>query len=162
MGIFQRIWSAIAGSELLPPSMSNSSPMIASKNESTSFEIELVPTETSDPYQVHTHLPHCSDHFLFTKDCALCQEIMQAHPQKLHPVSRSFGFTDNVATASLTPTLGNLGPTPANAALQSASAIILQAEVPYRTVSETLAVNTLVDTVVDAVDRIEIDSIKSD
>ena len=87
---------------------------------------------------------------------------MRAHHQKLHPVSRSFGFTDNVTTVSLTPTLGNLGPTPANAALQSTSAIMLQAEVPYRTVSETLAVNTLVDTVVDAVDQIEIDSIKSD
>jgi hypothetical protein len=40
--------------------------------------------------------------------------------------------------------------------------MILQAEVPFRTVSETIAVNSLVDAVVDAVAQIEIDSIKND
>jgi hypothetical protein len=88
--------------------MSKSSPIPASKNEAPSSEIELVSTETSDPYQDHTHLPDCSDHLLFTQDCVLCQEIMQAHHQKPHPVSRSFGFTGHVTghvtTASLRPT----------------------------------------------------------
>ena len=125
-------------------------------------EIELVPTDVSDPYQNHTHRPHCSDHFLFTKDCALCQEIAKDHQEQSHPAHRSFGFSDSITAASLTPDLENMGPTPANAALQSLPSMILQIQPVERTIVETIAVNAAIQDVIEAVGNAEIDLLRND
>jgi len=157
---FEHIWGVITGSDQSPQSAPQSSQETATTSEKPVSKIDLVPDESSDPYQDHTHQPHCSDHFLFTKDCALCQEIKQAqHPKPHH--TRSFGFTDSLTSASLTPHPVNLGPS-ANAALQSLPAMILNAEAPYRTIAESIAVNTLVNEVVDTVAELEIDSLRND
>ena len=162
MKVLGRIWDAIRARGQTLESASDSSSKITFKHEANVSEIRLVPIESPDPYQEHVHLPHCSDHFLFTKDCALCQESVQAQHQRSHLTSRSFGFTDNLTTASLTTSLGDFGATPANAALQNTASMVLQAKAPDRSVLETLAVNAVVNTIVDDVAQIEIDSIRND
>jgi hypothetical protein len=162
MELFQRIWSVITGLGQSSQDMPHSSLKIASAGEKPHSKIVLVSVKDTDPYQDHTHQPHCDDHLLFTKDCASCQEIKRAQPLKRRPTSRSFGFTDNVTSASFIPTLGNLGPNPADAALQSLPAMLIKAEVPYRTISESLVANSLVDGVVDTVANLEIDSLRND
>jgi hypothetical protein len=162
MKFLEWIRSAIRGPGQTLENTSKFSSKIISKHEADLSEIKLVPIESSDPYQDHVHLPHCSDHFLFTKDCALCQESVQARHPRPHPASRSFGFTDNLTTASLTTDLGNFGPTAANVALQSTASMVVQAKAPDRSVLETLAVNAVVSAIVDDVAQLEIDSIRND
>jgi hypothetical protein len=161
MQLFQRLWGVIKGSGQSTPAIPDSMQKVAPIGQMPIPEIELVPTEKFDPYQDHTHQPHCSDHFLFTKDCALCQEIMQAQPPQAHPSSRSFGFTDNITTTSLTSNLGDLGATSPNAALQTLPEMLLKAEVPYHSLSERFIVNSGVDDIVDTVETIEIDNMGS-
>src|ERR1700722_13270496 len=119
MELLKRAWSAITGIKSPPDDPIDDAFESDITRKQSLSEIELVPTDDSDPYQDHTHRPHCSDHFLFTKDCALCQDVAKDRQEQSGPAHRSFGFTDNITAASLTPDLKNLGPTPANAALQS-------------------------------------------
>lgn len=49
--------------------------------------------------------PHCADHRTFHSECAICQRALanvQPYPiRKDKPVSRSFGFTDNITAENL-------------------------------------------------------------
>ncbi len=84
------------------------------------------------------------------------------HQEQSHPAHRSFGFTDSITVASLTPDLKNLGSTPANTALQSLPAMILQIQPVERTIVETIAVKAAIQDVIEAVDNAEIDLLRND
>jgi hypothetical protein len=132
------------------------------EDDSDQQYLVLVPSDADDPYQDHTRRQHCEEHFLFTKDCAACQEILKAQPAKPQPASRSFGFTDNVNSAALNPGQNCLGPTPRNAALESLPHMILKAQEPYKSPLHAWVQDEIVDSAVDAIVNLEIDLFKND
>jgi hypothetical protein len=137
-------------------------PLRPAQDDLDQQHLNLVPPERDDPYQDHTSRPHCEEHFLFTQDCAACQDILQAQPAKLHPVSRSFGFTDDVHTAALTPNANSFGPTPKNAALESLPEMILKAQEPYKSPLHAMMQREIVNSAVDAIVDFELDLFKND
>src|SRR5258708_6645211 len=106
MRLLIRLWNEITGVDA--PS-EREQPAIT--NEEARHEVELDAPEVEDPYQDHTHQPHCSEHFLFTKDCAACQEMRNAQPPLQLAPTRSFGFTDSVTTTTLNPSRNSIMPT---------------------------------------------------
>jgi hypothetical protein len=157
MKLLYRLWNEITGVDA-PCEREQTS----ITTEKARHEVELVAPEAEDPYQDHTHLPHCPEHFLFTKDCTACQEMRSAQPPLQHAPTRSFGFTDSVTTATLNPSRNSIMPTSPHAPLQTLPEMMLQAEAPYHSVTQTFIVNEVVDTVVGAVAEAEIDLIKDD